>query len=171
MSQTTHITIEHIVIASNRSFGQVIQALEAHLGLEVDWHALGQQLLSAHASWEQVTQAAQALIGPSGFTIFGKIDEGVLLRLAGKFRQMCQYPIGNPLLAVQLFESRAEAALYAPLRLVVYEDDEGRTLVAYDRFTSQLAQYQSEEVTRVARLVEHRLEQLLAEVTTEEDHS
>ena len=164
MRTSTPITIEHIVIASHRSFEQVTKALEAHLGEEVDWSALGRQLLTTHASWEQVTQAAALFIGPSGFTIFDKIEEDVLFRLAGKPRQMCQYLIGNPLLALQLFESRAEAALYAPLRVVVYEDDEGKTFVAYDSFTSQLAQYQREEITQVARLVEHRLEALVAEV-------
>ena len=60
-----------------------------------------------------------------------------------------------------------EAALYAPLRLVVYEDEEGRTFVAYDNFVSLLAQYQREEITQVARVVEQKLEALVAEATTE----
>lgn len=171
MRTITPITIEHMVVASHRSFEQVTQALEAHLGLAVNWDALGRQMLPTHASWEQVTQAAEALIGPSGFTIFSKIEEGVLLRLAGKSRQVCQYLIGNPRLSVQLFESRAEAALYAPLRLVVQEDDEGRTCVAYDRFTSQLAQFQGEEMTHVARLVEQRLETLVAEAVGREQET
>ena len=37
MKQTTRITIEHIVVASDRSYEQVIEALEAQLGLRADW--------------------------------------------------------------------------------------------------------------------------------------
>jgi uncharacterized protein (DUF302 family) len=60
-----------------------------------------------------------------------------------------------------------EAALYAPLHLVVYEDEEGKTFAAYDSFISLLAQYQREEITQVARVVEQKLEALVAEVTAE----
>ena len=53
-----------------------------------------------------------------------------------------------------------EVALYAPLRLTVYEGNDGRTFVAYEHFTSQLAQYQREEIMHIAQLVEQKLEAL-----------
>jgi uncharacterized protein (DUF302 family) len=56
---------------------------------------------------------------------------------------------------------------YAPLKLVVYEDKESRTFVAFDSFTSLLVQYQQEEITQVAQLVEQKLEALVAEVTAD----
>ena len=56
--------------------------------------------------------------------------------------------------------------MYAPLKLIVYQDEEGRTFVAYDGFVSLLAQYQREEITQVARVVEQKLEALIAAVTT-----
>jgi hypothetical protein len=37
--------------------------------------------------------------------------------------------------------------------------------VAYDHFVSLLAQYQREEITQVAQMVEQKLEALLAAVT------
>ncbi|EFH82867.1 DUF302 domain-containing protein [Ktedonobacter racemifer] len=58
-----------------------------------------------------------------------------------------------------------EMALYAPLHFVVYEDEAGKTFVVYDNFVSLLAQYQREEITQVARVVEQKLEALLAAVT------
>src|SRR5262249_10753677 len=60
-----------------------------------------------------------------------------------------------------------EVALYAPLRLVVYEQDGGRTVVAYDRFSSLLLPYQHTEITPIAQLVEQKLEALVTEVTGE----
>ncbi len=50
-------------------------------------------------------------------------------------------------------------------RVVVYEDEQSNTFLACDSFVSLLAQYQREEITQVARLVEHKLEALVAEVT------
>lgn len=100
-------------------------------------------------------------IGTSGFTLFWKIDHGNVLALAGKVGRARQYAVGNPLLAVQMSAYVPEIALYAPLRLVVYEDHEEKTWVAYDRITSQLAQYEHNEVARVAEIVELKLEALV----------
>ena len=64
-----------------------------------------------------------------------------------------------------MIEHAPEAALYAPLRLVVYENRAGKAVVAYERFTSQLAQYPNPEIAPVAQLVEQKLEELVAEAT------
>jgi len=167
MRQTISITIEHSVVASNRSYEQLIEALEARLGVAGNTDEFVRQLAAVNASWEQVTQAIEKQLGTSGFTIFSKINHGDLLALAGKPRRVSQYAIGNALLALQMVEHLPEVALYAPLRLVVYEVDGGRTVVAYDRFSSLLAPYQRAEITPIAQLVEQKLEALVAEVTGE----
>jgi uncharacterized protein (DUF302 family) len=124
-------------------------------------------LVAANASQEQIMQMIQEHIGASGFTLFSKVEHTPLLRLADKTSRAIQYTIGNPLLAIQMTRHMPEASLYAPLRLVVYEDEESRTFVAYDSFVSLLAQYQHEEITQTAQLVEQKLEMLVAEVTRE----
>ena len=165
MKQTTQITIEHIVVASDRSYEQVIEALEAQLGLPADWAKIAQELKTTNASWEQAVQIVEQQLGTSGFTILGKFDQGALLTLGGKPTRAVQYAIGNPLLAIQMIEHAPEAALYAPLRLAVYEDRAGTAFVAYERFTSQLAQYPNPEIAPVAQLVEQKLEELVAKAT------
>jgi uncharacterized protein (DUF302 family) len=117
----------------------------------------------AHASWEQITQAIEKRLGTSGFSIFGKVEQGQLLSLAEKPRGAVQYSIGNPLLAIQMIEHVPEVALYAPLRLAVYEGEQGKTFIAYDRFSSLLSQYEHTEIAPIAKLVEQKLEELVAE--------
>jgi uncharacterized protein (DUF302 family) len=94
-----------------------------------------------------------------------RIDHTPLLTLAGTTSRAIQYTVGNPLLAIQMSRVLPEAALYAPLRFVVYQDEAGKTFVAYDHFVSLLAQYQREEITQVAQLVEQKVEALLTAVT------
>src|SRR5258708_14252814 len=88
-----------------------------------------------------------------------------LLRLSGKPTRAAQYAIGNPLLAMQMIEHAPEVAFYAPLRLVVYENRAGQAVVAYERFTSQLAQNANPEIAPVAQLVEQKLEALVFQAT------
>jgi hypothetical protein len=104
MRQTTRITIEHIVVSSNRSYEQVKASLEARMGLLGNTDEFARQVAAAHASWEQVMQAIEKRLGTSGFSIFSKVEQGQLLSLAGKPRRVSQYAIGNPLLAIQMIE-------------------------------------------------------------------
>ena len=124
-----------------------------------------QALVAAQASWEQVTEAIERNLGTSDFTLFNTVEHTSLLTLAGKTSRAIQYSAGNPLLATQMSRLLPEVALFAPLRFVVYEDEAGNTFVAYDNVVSLLAQYQREEITQVAQMVEQKLEALLAAVT------
>lgn len=160
----TSITIEHVVVKSSRSYEQVKKSLEEKMSMVGDIDEFIQQLVAAKASWEQVKQTIEKRLGKGGFSIFGKVEHGRLLSLAGKPSKVIQYAIGNPLFAIQMVEYVPAVALYAPLRLVVYEDKAG-TFVVYDRFSSLLSQFKNEKIAHIAELVEQELEELVVEVT------
>ena len=166
MRNTTQTTIEHIEVASSRSYDQVTASLQERLGTFGDASKLRSQL-SAGASWAQIEKAIEGTLGSSGLSIFHKVEHGELLSAAGKPRRASQYAIGNPLLAIRMIQHEPGVALYAPLRLAVYEDGEGKCVVACDRFTSLLARYQHPEIASTAKLVEQKVDALVAEVTGE----
>jgi uncharacterized protein (DUF302 family) len=62
--------------------------------------------------------------GPE-LSIFSGRDHGALLKIAGKARNAIQYDIGNPVTASLMTRHRLPAALYAPIRVVLYENDAG----------------------------------------------
>lgn len=163
--RTIFLTVEHVVVQSERSYEQVIAALEERVGLPANWEVLPRQLAAMNASWEQVVERTQALIGTSGLTTFVKMEQGILLSLTGKPKRITQYSLGNHMIGVLMIEQVGEVGLYAPPRLLVYEDYEGRTFIAYDKLTSLVSQYQNEEVTNVAQLVDQKLEELAMEAT------
>lgn len=158
-------TVEHIVIPSDRSYREVTGELEARLGPSGDWEILPQQLAARNLSWEEVAEFTLPLIGTSNFTAFVKMDQGTLLSLTGKPKRIAQYSIGNHLIGVQMIEEHPEIGLYAPPRLVVYENYEGQTFVAYDRLTSLVAQYHNETITTIAMLVDQKMDDLIREAT------
>jgi uncharacterized protein (DUF302 family) len=55
------------------------------------------------------------------------------------------------------------AALYAPLRVLVYERTAGQTIVEYDQPSSQFGQFGRTDVTEVARTLDVKLERVLAQ--------
>ena len=73
-----------------------------------------------------------------------------------------QYEIGNPLAATEMTRHQLPAALYAPLRVVLYENEDGHSVFEYDRPSSLFGQFGDERVTAVARELDASLERVLA---------
>ena len=85
-----------------------------------------------------------------------------MLRIAGLARKAVQYEIGNPLTAARMTQYRLPAALYAPLRVVLYENEDGDAVFEHDRRSSLFGQFGDERVTAVARELDASLERVLA---------
>jgi uncharacterized protein (DUF302 family) len=158
--QMGQITIEHIHVETEKPFGEVTAALEARMG---KFDAAVYEELRSGADPEAVRTRLEGMAGPSGFMLFRTSDHGALLRLAGQTRKAVQYLLGNPLFAVRMTQHDIRAGLYAPLRVLVYEDEGGKTCVEYDRPSSLFGQFGNANVTEVAAMLDRKLEQLVAE--------
>jgi uncharacterized protein (DUF302 family) len=153
----TRVTVEHVQVKTDRPFAVVTAAFEARLG---KFDPAVYQHLREGGDPEEVRARLEAMAGPSGFMLFRTSDHGALLRLAGQTKQAVQYLVGNPLFAIQMTQHDIRASLYAPLRVLVYEE-EGQTCVEYDRPSSLFGQFGNAKVTDVATMLDRKLEQLV----------
>jgi uncharacterized protein (DUF302 family) len=151
-SQT--IAVEHIRISSGRSFAEVRRRLEGTVP------KLDTGIAEALRSGDQRRAKDYEDSGPR-LSIFGERDHGALLQIAGSRRNAMQYEIGNPLTASKMTRHQLPAALYAPLRVVLFEDEEGKGIFEYDKPSSFFGQYGDERVTEVGRYLDATLEAVL----------
>ena len=93
--------------------------------------------------------------------IFLKRDHGALLQITGRPRKALQYEIGNPLTATRATRHQIPAALYAPLRVVLYENAAGAATFEYDKPSTLFGQFGDEQVTAVGRELDAELERSL----------
>jgi len=84
-----------------------------------------------------------------------------LLQIVGRRRNALQYEIGNPLTASKMTRHNLAAALYAPLRVVLFEDERGKGVFEYDKPSSFFGQYGDKRVTEVGRYLDIALETAL----------
>jgi uncharacterized protein (DUF302 family) len=154
------ITIEHVHVETEKPFGEVAAAFEARLG---KFDPAAYEQLQSGADAEAVTAKIDAMAGSSGFMLFSTQNHGALLRLARRQRKAVQYVVGNPLFALRMTQHDIRASLYAPLRVLIYENEEGKTCVEYDRPSSLFGQFGNAGVTEVATMLDRKLEQLVAE--------
>ncbi len=155
----TRITVDHVRVVADKPFDRVCKAFEQELG-HFDPEAY--KSLTAGEDGEKVRAKLEAMVGPSGFMLFRTSDHGALLRLAGQKKKAIQYLVGNPLFAVQMTRYDIRSSLYAPLRVLVYENADGKTTLEYDKPSSLFGQFENAKVTEVADLLDRKLEQLVA---------
>ena len=148
-SQT--IAVEHIKISSERSFGEVRRRLEGTIP------KLDASIPEVLRSGDQKRAIEYEENGPK-LSIFEQRDHGSLLQTFGSRRNALQYEIGNPLTASKMTRYKLSAALYAPLRVVLFEDERGKGVFEYDKPSSFFGQYGDERVTEVGRYLDVALE-------------
>ena len=85
--------------------------------------------------------------------------------LAGQKKKAIQYLLGNPLFAIQMTQHDIRAGLYAPLRVLIYENEHRKTYVEYDQPSSLFGQFGNPKVTEVATMLDRKMEQLVAKAT------
>ena len=148
------VDVEHIKIESSKPFAEVKAALE-ELVPPLD------PTISEALRQGDIGRAKEALRRGPEVAIFSARDHGGLLRIAGLTRKAVQYEIGNPLTATRMTQHRIPAALYAPLRVVLYESEDGHAVFEHDRPSSLFGQFGDERITAVARELDAKLESAL----------
>jgi uncharacterized protein (DUF302 family) len=156
----SHFTVDHVCLTSDKPFEEVAQAFERLLGR---FDPEVKKTLALGGDTEEVRAKLEAMAGPSGFMLFNTSDHGALLRIAGHQRQAIQYVVGNPLFALQMTQHDIRAGLYAPLRVLLYEDEAGKTCLEYDLPSSLFGQFGNVEIDAVAAMLDQKLQALATE--------
>ncbi len=131
------IPVEHVTIVSSTPFADVRDRLETLVP------RLDRTIVDSLNNDEEDEVAAYEEYGPK-LSIFLERDHGALLETFGGARNAIQYEIGNPLTAATMTHYRLDAALYAPLRVVLYENAVGLSVIEYDRPSSLFGQFGDE---------------------------
>ena len=155
----SRFSVDHVRLTTDKPFADVTTAFERQLGrFDPDVY----KALAASGDAEGARARIEAMAGPSGFMLFSTNDHGSLLRLAGQKRKAVQYVVGNPLFALQMTQHDIRASLYAPLRALIYENEEGKTCVEYDRPSSLFGQFGDDRIAPTAATLDRKLEALVS---------
>lgn len=105
--------------------------------------------------------------GEQELMYFGSNDHGALFPLIGEpLRKAMRYYVGNPLIAIEMTRKNQDAALYAPLIVLVYEPTPGSVRVEYDLPSSSFGQFHDPDIDRVAASLEAKLHALIVKAAS-----
>ena len=149
------IEISHVVIETLKPFDEVRASLEV-LILPIDPEI---PVLLENGITDRLKQRLDA--APE-LSVFLTREHGRLLGIYGQARCAVQYEIGNALTASTMMRRTLAAGLYAPVRIVLYELDDGRSRFEYDLPSSLFGQFGDEIITELARKLDIALVRALS---------
>lgn len=158
---TTSYSNAHVDVTSSKPFEQVIKDLQAELG-KASTDKLMDRLSSSN-SFDEYSEEMEALAGRSNLIEVAFLNWGKVLSLAASPMKAQLFVVGNPLTATKLLQAGGpEVGLYLPTRVYVYEDANGIAHVSYDKFGPIMEQYQNENLSKVAGVIDGVLADLAA---------
>ena len=152
--RTAIVEVIHVTIACRRPFEAVYDAFVK------DMPALDPQLVRSLKGANAAETEERRATGPK-LWLFETRDHGALVAAEGHAKKAIQFEIGNPLTAERMTRHRLAAGLYAPLRIVLYEDEQGRAFFEHDLPSSLFNQFGVEEVAKIGRELDEELKQAL----------
>jgi uncharacterized protein (DUF302 family) len=155
---TNTVQVQHRSVTIDAEFELFTDALEKILGRFPE--GVQRDIIERPQLAVQRIKAAE---GAQELMIFFVLDHGAALNMVRARRNAKQYLIGNALTAIQMTQHDIRAALYAPLRVLVYEGKAGQTTVEYDQPSSLFGQFRSEDVTKVGLTLDTKLERVIAQ--------
>ena len=156
------IEIERISVSSSRPFDAVVAALNAAIG-HPDMAKLS-KVIDGAATFAELEGAVRQSLGKTDLMLFMQLDAGAVLRKeSGRDApKIKRFLIGNPLIMNEMAKHVVDAASYAPVTVLVYEQSDGVHL-SYDTMASLLRPYANAEALAIARDLDTKIENLLHE--------
>lgn len=147
---------------STRSIDELVGALLDDVGdkpVPISDIALG------FDSWESYEREVASHAGPSGFMLFALLDHGSWLAKAGIDRRVLRVVIGNPLIAITMLRHDVTAGLFAPVEILITEENGGHSALTYVVPSSLMVVEPNEPLRAAALVLDAKLAKLAASVT------
>lgn len=147
---------------SAKSYDELVAALLGDIGekpVPIDDFA------EAHDSWEDYRQAVEPHVGPSGFMLFASLNHGAWITKADIDRKALRVILGNPLIAITMLRHDVTAGLFAPVEMLLLEEDAGHSSLTYIKPSSLMVVESNPELSDAAGRLDAKLAALAEKVT------
>ncbi|MDX3077042.1 DUF302 domain-containing protein [Streptomyces sp. NPDC088354] len=157
MPSESHV-VKRVEVHTGVPYAEFITALEkAAPPLDATVYELIEE---AGGTWDDVREA-MAVNAPHDLIRYGRISGTQVMKLTGGSTKSMEYLIGNHVIAERMFRHDPRALLYAPLRMLVWSDENGDAVFATHRPSDEFGSLGNAEVTEVGEELDRHVIELL----------
>ena len=147
---------------SAKSYDELRAALLADIG---EQPVPINDIATSSGDWSSYQERVEHYVGPSGFMLFGLFDHGAWITEAGIDRKVLRVILGNPLIAVTMLRHDVTAGLFAPVEVLLLDEDDDRSSLTYVKPSSLMVVGPNPELLRAAQQLDAKLAALAEKVT------
>jgi uncharacterized protein (DUF302 family) len=115
--------------------------------------------------WDAYEREVGSHVGQSGFMLFAQWNHGGWIRKAGIDRKVLRLVIGNPLIAITMLRHDVTSGLFAPVELLLTEEDGDRSALTYVVPSTLMVVEDNEALCVAAEALDVKLADLASKVT------
>jgi hypothetical protein len=97
---------------------------------------------------------------PHGFLLYWRNEADLMMQVAGHDRRCTTYLMGNHVVAERMYRHNPGILLYAPLRVTIYEDHDGRLWISVDQPSTRFSSFGDAEIDAVGVELDGKLADL-----------
>lgn len=116
--------------------------------------------ISSNKSYDQTVAVFKMGVSKGGMMVMSTVDQGNMLKMTGLNMKGTLFLVGNPNVGKQVFEKDPAAGLYLPVRVYIYEGQDGKTYLSYDKPSGVLKQFNNPGIDQVANMLDQKLDML-----------
>jgi len=147
---------------SNRTYEELVAALLSDVGEKPV--RIGDLPSAIFQDWESFAAEITRYLGPSDFMLMDLIDHGGWIKTAGIGRKALRAIVGNPLIAITMLRHDLTAGLFAPVELLLLEEDRDRSSLTYLKPSSLMVVDENTPLRAAALALDAKLAALATKV-------
>ncbi|MGN6335851.1 DUF302 domain-containing protein [Mycobacterium sp.] len=147
---------------SAKSYDELRAALLADIG---EQPVPINDIATSSGDWSSYQERVEHYVGPSGFMLFGLFDHGAWITEAGIDRRVLRVILGNPLIAVTMLRHDVTAGLFAPVEVLLLDEDDDRSSLTYVKPSSLMVVEPNPDLLSAAEQLDAKLAALAEKVT------
>lgn len=155
--QIREVAMKHVIIETKKPYVDVCAFIEGKLG------RLDQPMrdMLQNGQTDHLREAATRITRNYGLSIHYVAYHGKVLALNGPTENLKTYYIGDILSASRMTRVIRAAGLYAPLRVVIYQNALGGTTIEYDQPSSLFGQFHNPTTDTMGVSLDERMSKLM----------
>ena len=120
-------------------------------------------ILAGVTSWDDVVNNT-AKAAPNGFLIYSKLPTSAMFKISGvgadNMRSFA-YLVGNHVIAETMYRHYPGAVLNAPLRVLIFENEDGNAVFEIERPSDQFGSFGNKDIAAVGRILNEKVAGLM----------
>ncbi|GAB4378256.1 MAG: hypothetical protein Kow0042_26730 [Calditrichia bacterium] len=116
--------------------------------------------VQSKAPFQKTVESLRKMVSQNDMMVLSEINHGKILSMTGLRLNGISLFVGSPTVGKKLFSANKGVGIAVPIRVNVYEDNDGKTYINYVKPSVELAPFANDQVNMIAKMLDQKIQML-----------